>query len=80
MGRLTDNEVSEVAEMQRHIDNLEEYLSVLFATLRGMDYDPTCLRSSRAKSDKSDSGRHNCGKNGKPSGASHSGNRCSTFL
>jgi len=42
MGRLTDNEVREVAEMQRHIDNLEEYLSVLFATLRGKDY-PTRL-------------------------------------
>jgi len=42
MSRLTDNEVREVAKMQRHIDNLEEYLSVLFATLRGKDY-PTRL-------------------------------------
>lgn len=42
MGRLTDNEVMEVVEMQRHIDNLEEYLSVLFFTLSGKDY-PTCI-------------------------------------
>jgi len=35
MSRLTDNEVREVINMQRHIDNLEEYLHALFMQVRG---------------------------------------------